>query len=680
MQFLYPNVLWALFTLTIPIIIHLFNFRRYKTVYFSNVAFLKNIRKETKSRSNLKNLLILLSRMLALAFIVFVFAQPYIPSEKNAKVSENPYVAVYVDNSFSMEAEGKYGILLESAKVKAKELTSMFPRNTKYLLVTNEFLLLHQRFVSSEQFIDWVSQISTTHVVRNLGEVIDKISRLIPENDTINIKNVFLFTDFQKNTLKGKLTAHSGNLKFYGVPFFNETEGNLYIDSAWFETPGHYKGKQENFHVRIKNISNETYTEIPCQLFINDSIRSSVLINIEAFGTKDYVIPFTEWNSGNFNAFVEISDYPIVFDNKIFFDFEIKEKKSVLIINGNSAEKYLNVLFNDDENIQSTSLVISDIQFNIIKGYQTIILNELENLSSGLINEVVQYANEGGTLVFIPHSEGNLESYNQLFDKLNKVKYVEYIEQEGNVTDVDLQNELFKSVFSSDLVDVRYPQYKGFYVMELNKKANSKALFKAESENPLFIQMPFGKGQCYLSALPLNSKVTDFGIHPLFVPLFYNLVLYSSSPADIFYWIKPGSFAQVSQKNSADGSLAMVDKSNRKELKPKYNISHQNLLIYPEIDKLIAGHYSIMMGGVFQNYISYNFDRTESEITYYTMDEVKELFEGINETKIDIIDTNAKNLAKTIQQQSQGKPLSVLFLWLAVFALIIEMALLRFLK
>ena len=77
MQFLYPNILWALFTLTIPVIIHLFNFRRYKTVYFSNVAFLKNIRKETKSRSNLKNILILIARLLALAFLVLVFDLNY---------------------------------------------------------------------------------------------------------------------------------------------------------------------------------------------------------------------------------------------------------------------------------------------------------------------------------------------------------------------------------------------------------------------------------------------------------------------------------------------------------------------------------------------------------------------------------------------------------------------------
>ena len=47
MQFLYPGFLFALAAIAIPIIIHLFNFRKFKKVYFTNVAFLKEIKHET---------------------------------------------------------------------------------------------------------------------------------------------------------------------------------------------------------------------------------------------------------------------------------------------------------------------------------------------------------------------------------------------------------------------------------------------------------------------------------------------------------------------------------------------------------------------------------------------------------------------------------------------------------
>ena len=70
MQFVNPLFLIALSALAIPILIHLFNFRKYKKVYFTNVHFLQEIQQETKKQSQLRQLLILLARLLAIAALV----------------------------------------------------------------------------------------------------------------------------------------------------------------------------------------------------------------------------------------------------------------------------------------------------------------------------------------------------------------------------------------------------------------------------------------------------------------------------------------------------------------------------------------------------------------------------------------------------------------------------------
>ena len=48
-SFLYPSFLWALLFVAAPIILHLFNFRKFKKVYFSNVSLLKEIKEEIKA-------------------------------------------------------------------------------------------------------------------------------------------------------------------------------------------------------------------------------------------------------------------------------------------------------------------------------------------------------------------------------------------------------------------------------------------------------------------------------------------------------------------------------------------------------------------------------------------------------------------------------------------------------
>ncbi|HNB82021.1 MAG TPA: BatA domain-containing protein, partial [Chitinophagaceae bacterium] len=66
MNFYYPLFLIAALSVAVPIIIHLFNFRKYKRVFFPDIRFLKSLQEQTKRHSQLKKLLILAARILCL--------------------------------------------------------------------------------------------------------------------------------------------------------------------------------------------------------------------------------------------------------------------------------------------------------------------------------------------------------------------------------------------------------------------------------------------------------------------------------------------------------------------------------------------------------------------------------------------------------------------------------------
>ena len=139
MYFLYPAFLFALLSLTIPVVIHLFNFRKYKKVYFSNVQFLKEVQERQASRRNLKERLILAARLLALLFLILAFARPYIPGAQNANAGKQQVISVFVDNSYSMETLNREGSLLDEAKRRAKEIASDYNINDRFQLVTQDF-------------------------------------------------------------------------------------------------------------------------------------------------------------------------------------------------------------------------------------------------------------------------------------------------------------------------------------------------------------------------------------------------------------------------------------------------------------------------------------------------------------------------------------------------------------
>jgi len=219
MSFLYPYFLFALVAISIPVIIHLFNFKTYKTVYFSNIQFLKNIKQETKSKSELKHLLVLLSRILAIAALVFAFAQPYKALITNTGLQKEEIVGIYIDNSFSMDAESKYGNLLDVSKSRARAIVDAYKLSARFLLLTNDFEIKHQRLVNKEQFLDFLSDVAVSSNVRSTSEVYARMRDFLSAESLTKTGNkktsntVFFLSDFQKtstdlNTLTNDTTIN----------------------------------------------------------------------------------------------------------------------------------------------------------------------------------------------------------------------------------------------------------------------------------------------------------------------------------------------------------------------------------------------------------------------------------------------------------------------------------------
>ena len=132
MQFKHPELLWALLLLLIPIIIHLFQLRRFKKTPFTNVKFLKKVVSESRRSSILKKWLLLCTRILLLAALIIAFTQPFLAGKSALKEKET---VIYLDDSFSMQAKAEGGTLLENA---IQSLVKSLPETKKFSLFTNK--------------------------------------------------------------------------------------------------------------------------------------------------------------------------------------------------------------------------------------------------------------------------------------------------------------------------------------------------------------------------------------------------------------------------------------------------------------------------------------------------------------------------------------------------------------
>ena len=227
MNLTYPAFLFALSAIAIPIIIHLFNFRKFKTVYFSNIRFLKEVKQETQAKSKLKHLLVLAARILAISFLVFAFAQPFIPVTNKVIVVGDKVVSIFVDNSFSMDAINKNGTLLDDAKKHALEIVSAYKPTDRFQLLTNDFEGKHQRLVNKEELIELLDEIKISPASHSFSEIVTRQMDVLQKKES-EIKISFVISDFQKSSVNIDQIKNDTAISFNLIPLLAVQKENVF--------------------------------------------------------------------------------------------------------------------------------------------------------------------------------------------------------------------------------------------------------------------------------------------------------------------------------------------------------------------------------------------------------------------------------------------------------------------
>ncbi|MEM9258837.1 MAG: BatA domain-containing protein, partial [Bacteroidota bacterium] len=264
MQFLYPAFLWALAALAIPIIIHLFYFRRFKKVAFSNVKFLKEVKEETSMRSRLRNLLVLIARCLALAALIFAFAQPFIPSA-NEVLKGRKAVSLFVDNSFSMGAESDSAPLLQIAKDRARDIVNAYGVEDRFQILDNDFSGRNQRLVGQEEALELIDGVKQSPASRRLS-IVTARQRSALNTEQIDNQISYLVSDFQRNISDLSPTQLDTSVQHYLVPLNAVRERNVGIDSVWFEAPVPQLNQNNLLLVRVRNYGVEDLDNVRLSL------------------------------------------------------------------------------------------------------------------------------------------------------------------------------------------------------------------------------------------------------------------------------------------------------------------------------------------------------------------------------------------------------------------------------
>ena len=642
MQFKHPEILYFLFLLVIPILVHLFQLRKFKTEYFTNVKFLKELVVQTRKSSKIKKYLLLASRLLLLAFLIFAFAQPFFKAKDSKNSSNELYIVL--DNSFSMQAKGKKGELLKRA---VQDLLENTPENANFSLITCSDNYWNTDIKSIQKELQNLKYSASSFQLENL------LAKIKAHKSAFN-KDIVVITDavgLQSNQIKK--SKNDENLYF--IISEAEKTDNIAIDSVFINQT------MDNFYeIGVKmDAFGEDFKDIPIALYNNNKLVAKTLVNFESKSkTVNFTIP-----KENFHGYVAITDNGLEYDNTYFFSISKPEKSNVISIGEPEKSAFLSKIYTAKEfNFSNSSL--QSLDYNLIEKQDAIVLNELKDIPQALQTTLKSFVQKGGNVIVIPNAETSISNLNSLMANFGGIQFKSLGTTEKVVSKINFNHPIFTNVFEKKITNFQYPNTKLSFEI-----SNSGPQILGYNDQSSFLSgTKIGVATVYVFSAPINKINSNFQNSPIIVPTFFNMAQNAQ---------KTGVTALIIDENQPFIVETLLGKDEIVTIKnesenfiPVQQILNNKVKLTFNDNPKEAGNFGVFSNQKIIENISFNYNRTESNLSNANPDAISD-FKEIS---------NVNSIFDTLQTDRIDNQIWKIFVILALLFVVIEILIQKFVK
>jgi hypothetical protein len=640
MQLQNPNILYFLFLLIIPVLVHLFQLRKFKTEYFTNVKFLKELSVQTRKSSKLKKYLLLFTRLLLLTFLIFAFAKPYFPAKDSKNANNELYIVL--DNSFSMQAKGKQGELMKRA---VQDLIENAPENANFSLLTCDENFWNTDIKSVQKELLNLKYSANSF---NLPGILNKIKT----HKSAFSKDVVVITD---GVGVANLKSNTDQENIYFILPEAEKKENAAIDSVYIVQT---TDKFYELGIQLKGYGKE-FKDIPLALYNQDKLVAKTIVSV---GKNKKIVKFSV-SKEDFNGYATIIEDGLQYDNTYFFSISKSEKTKVISIGSTEKSYFLSKIYTEDE-FKYQNFELSSINYNILEDQELIVLNELETIPQALQTTLKTFVQKGGNVVFIPNSVADNSNSNAFLSLFGAVQFSELTSVQRSVTNISFNHPLFSGVFESKVSNFQYPTIKQSFGI----KNPPPSILGLDNQLPFLSSISSDLSSVFIFTAAINKENSNFQNSPLIVPIFYNMAK-NNQKTGVKAISMPSEKSFIAETTLGKDAILSVENKDEKFIPIQQILSNKVKLTFGENPKK-AGNFDIKNGKETIENLSFNYNRSESDL-YAVSTNLGDNFKEID---------NVNSLFDTIQIDRNANPIWKIFLIFVLLFMLLEILIQKFVK
>ena len=648
MQFKHPEVLYFLFLLVIPILVHLFQLRRFKKEYFTNVQFLKELSVQTRKSSTIKKWLLLMTRLMLLTFLILAFAQPFFAA-KESKMNTNE-MYIILDNSYSMQAKGKKGELLKRA---IQDLLEHAPEVQNFSLITASDTYWNTDIKSIQKDLQNLNYSATPFRLDNL------IAKVNARKSAFN-KDIIVITDavgLEENQTK---SFRKEDNVFFIIPKA-EQKDNISIDSVYIQ-----QTLDSFYEIGVKLSANgEDLKNIPIALYNNNKLAAKTNINFNGNGNGNGNIQTIKFTipKEDFHGYVSITDKGLDYDNTYYFSISKPTKTNVISVGAADKSNFLGRIYTNDE-FNYNNFPLANLDYNSLEKQDAIVVNELKEIPQALQTTLKSFVLKGGNLVLIPDQESYPEALNSFLGNFGALQFKSVTQAEKKITKINFNHPLFSSVFEKKIDNFQYPSTKNSFGLS----SANPSILTYDDQSPFLTSLPNTLSSVYVFAAPINKGNSNFQNSPLIVPTFYNMAQNAQKTGVNAIMIGANQPFVVDAVLSKDEILTV--KNSTESFIPVQQLLNTKVKMSFNDNPGKAGNFGVFNGVNLVKNISFNYNRTESNLALVNPDIANKFKE------IEDIET----VFNTIQTDRTDTQIWKWFVILALIFLVLELLIQKFVQ
>lgn len=609
-RFVFPFFLLAGLTLLIPVLIHLFNLRRYKKVLFPDTRFLKSLQLRSRKQSQLRYKWLLAMRLLFLVFLVLAFAQPFWGSDQ--KTAGTGLQVLYLDNSQSMQLKKGPRTLLEAAQNSARQRILNHP-SARFLIVTNDGPLTYSPLPPA-QAVSRLEEILPGRPGTSNEAVLEDIQSLLQSLGGAQNAAVYYYSDFQEQSFTPRPSAAlTQNLTLHYVPFQSKAARNVYVDTAWLEQPLLQAGQSNAVVVRTKASGPVSENSNILQLSIGGQVKSAATISFpDATQTRTDTLAFTPPASGWQQLSVYVDDGAVPFDDTFYIAARSSPGFSVLHLTEGTPSPFISAAFRSSPLFQLQQADVGTATSQDWQQYNLIVLSGLTRMEDALAIKIRQALSAGQSVALFPAKTLQPASLNQALNQIGGIRISGLDSSRQMATALQAGSPLVRTIFETIPQNTELPEALWHYRLSADLSANMQPVISFRNGDPLLATFsPGQRGKFYMSAVSANLEGGNFPASYFFAPFLYQMAAQSKG-GDV-YALTAGNneAAFIPTRQAGERNMVRLLAPGMDAIPPQQPAAG-GVLVYPDRVAAGSGFYTLAAPRGDTAVIGWNTNRTES--------------------------------------------------------------------